>query len=307
MNENIVTKIKTKIKKVYQFKDEIKDDLSFLYSGLGKLLSNQQNLLNFADIKQYEFKIFSQFGDDGIIQYLIKNIKIQNKTFIEFGIENYNESNTRFLLFNDNWSGYVMDGSKDNIDELKSQGWYWLYDLRAKSLFIDKDNINSELANSGFENVGLLSIDIDGNDYWIWEVLNISKLNPAILILEYNSVFGKERAITVPYDPKFIRNTAHYSNLYYGASLKALYLLSRKKGYEFIGCNSAGNNAYFIRKDLLNDKIKAISLEEGYVESKYREGREKDNSLSLFRGQDRLAQIKGLPVVNIENNKLEKL
>ena len=95
----------------------------------GRLLSNQQYNLEFKNIKDYEFKIFSQFGDDGIIQYLIKNLDIKNKTFIEFGVEDYMESNTRFLMMNDNWSGFIIDGSKDSINSIKNTNWYWKYDL----------------------------------------------------------------------------------------------------------------------------------------------------------------------------------
>jgi len=98
-------------------------------------------------------------------------------------------------------------------------------------------------------------------------------LIPVILILEYNSLFGLERAITVPYSDSFQRTKAHYSNLYWGASLRALYNLSVKKGYEFIGCNSSGNNAYFILKEYMNNNLKPISLKEGYVMSKFRESR----------------------------------
>lgn len=274
---------------------------------LGKILSNQQYLLKFNRINDYEFKIFSQFGDDGIIQHLVKSINIENKTFIEFGVENYLESNTRFLLMNNNWSGYVMDGSEKHINQLKSSGWYWQYDLRARAVFITKENINHEIEKAGFINLGLLHIDLDGNDYWIWKELNTEKIKPCIVILEYNSVFGKDRSIAVPYDPEFIRSQKHYSNLYWGASLQALINLSKKKNYEFIGCNTAGNNAYFIRKDLITDEIHPVSVEDGFVESKFRESRSPENELTYLREKERLNQIKGLTVYNIETQKEEKL
>ena len=79
------------------------------FLALGALLTNQQQSLNSTDINDYEFKIFSQQGDDGIIQYLVKNLAIKNKTFIEFDVEDFSESNTRFLMMNNNRSGFVMD------------------------------------------------------------------------------------------------------------------------------------------------------------------------------------------------------
>ena len=189
---------------------------------IGAILSNQQFVLNSKNINDYEFKIFSQFGDDGIIQYLIKNIDIANETFVEFGVENYLESNTRFLMMNNNWSGFVMDGSEEAINCLKNQSWYWKYYLTSKAVFIDKENINELLLNAGFSNIGLLHIDLDGNDYHILMEIDLLKLNPSIIIMEYNSVFGKDRLITIPYDKDFIRTKAHYSNLFWGASLAAI-------------------------------------------------------------------------------------
>ncbi len=274
---------------------------------IGKMLSNQQYSMESRNINDYEFKIFSQFGDDGIIQYLVKNISIQNEVFIEFGVENYFESNTRFLMMNNNWAGFVMDGSEDAMQSLKNQSWYYKYSLTHKAIFIDKDNINELLENTGFSNIGLLSIDLDGNDYHILTEIDLSRLNPSILIVEYNSVFGKDRPITIPYDKAFFRTNAHYSNLYYGASLSALNYAASNKGYSLIGCNLAGNNAYFVKNSLLNDKVKELSVEEAFKESKFRESRNKDYSLSYLVGKERLEMIKGLEVMNVMTNEMEKL
>ena len=274
---------------------------------MGKLLSNQQYLIPSKNINDFEFKIFSQFGDDGIIQYLIKNIHIDNHSFIEFGVENYLESNTRFLRMNNNWAGVVIDGSENNIQQLKSQPWYWQYDLDAFSAFIDTDNINHLLGSPNCENVGLLHIDLDGNDYHILKTLDLKRINPSIIILEYNSVFGLERKITIPYNKTFNRTESHFSNLYWGASLSALTDLAKNKGYVLVGSNIAGNNAYFIRKDLQTDFIYERPVKEVYVESRYRESRNPDGSLSYISGEERLDTIKGLPVLNLETNKIEEL
>jgi hypothetical protein len=237
---------------------------------IGAMLSKQQFLMNSNNINDYEFKIFSQFGDDGIIQYLIKYLEIENEVFIEFGVENYQESNTRFLMMNNNWSGFVMDGSDEAMNSLNNMDWYWRYNLTHKSVFIDKDNINTLLERTGFSNIGLLHIDLDGNDYHILNEIDLSRLNPSIIIMEYNSVFGIDRLITVPYDKNFDRTKAHFSNLYWGASLSALNFLAIKKGYALIGSNIAGNNAYFVRRDLLNEKIKELSVDKVYKISKFR-------------------------------------
>ena len=109
-------KVASLINKIIQISDPNKNMIELI--AIGSMLSNQQYSMNSTNINDYEFKIFSQFGDDGIIQYLIKNILIENEIFIEFGVENYMESNTRFLMMNNNWSGFVMDGSENSMNYL---------------------------------------------------------------------------------------------------------------------------------------------------------------------------------------------
>ena len=273
---------------------------------LGKLLANGLAQRRVSSLSEVEFKVFSQWGDDGIIQWLVNNLTFPSKTFMEFGVANYRESNTRFLMINNNWEGFVMDGSASNVAQITGAEYFWRYALTAKAAFVDVENINPLLALSGFgREIGLLHIDLDGNDYWVWKA--IDSVSPVVVILEYNSVFGIDRAITVPYDKNFYRTRAHHSNLYWGASLRALHLLSAEKGFCFIGCNGAGNNAYFVRKDRLNDIVREISLEEGYVVSKFREGRSSDGKLTYLAGENRIGAIRGMPVYNVVSNQIEGL
>lgn len=274
---------------------------------LGRLLSESiKSKKNISSLDEVEFKVFSQWGDDGIIQWLVNNVEFSNKTFVEFGVENYRESNTRFLMMNNNWSGLVMDGSEANVAQIANSEYFWKYNLSAKTVFIDTDNINNHLSSSDLgKEVGILHIDLDGNDYWIWKEINA--ISPIVVILEYNSVFGIDRAISVPYDKEFYRTRAHYSNLYFGASIRALHQLSEDKGYAFIGCNSSGNNAYFVRKDKLNDTVRETSLESGYVLSRFRESRDRDGKLTCLSGGNRIEIIRGLPVYNTDTNQIEEL
>ncbi|WP_254639965.1 hypothetical protein [Chitinophaga sp. GbtcB8] len=273
---------------------------------LGKMLSRQNKALQqVSDLAETEFRVFSQTGDDGIIQYLISKAEISDNTFVEFGVENYIESNTRFLLVNDNWSGLVIDGSEKHINFIKTDDIYYQHDLTTLCAFITSENINELISSSGLSGeIGLLSIDIDGNDYWIWKAINV--VNPTIVIVEYNSVLGSERAITVPYKPDFIRTKAHYSNLYFGTSLKALCLLAEEKGYAFVGSNSVGTNAYFVKKERLGSLVPR-SVEEGYVQSKFRESRDVNGNLTYLSGKSRYNLIKGLPVYNVITGQVEEL
>ena len=257
------------------------------------------------DIQKTELKVFSQWGEDGIIQWLIHKIPIENPVFIEFGVENYLEANTRFLLLNNYWKGLVIDSSDENIHQITSSELYWKYDLQTASHFITRENINEIFVEAGITgDIGLLSIDVDGNDYWIWEAITV--ISPRIVICEYNSVFGGLPAITIPYDPNFQRTKAHYSNLYYGASIQALCVLARKKGYIFVGSNKAGNNAFFVRSDV-SSGFQSLSPEEGYVLSQFRESRDKEGNLSYLSGRQRLEIISDLPVVNVMDNSIHSL
>jgi hypothetical protein len=247
-------------------------------------------------LQDAEFRVFSQFGDDGIIQYLIRTIRPANDSFVEFGVGDYSESNTRFLLLHNNWRGLIMDGSSENMERVRSQELYWRHDLVAKAAFVTSDNVNALISSEGMTGeIGLLHIDVDGNDYWLWRAIDV--VSPEIVIMEYNAVFGSDRAITVPYAPDFRRFAAHYSGLFFGASLPALCDLAHAKGYSFVGCNSAGNNAYFVRNDRMSG-LKPLAPTAGFVESRFREARTADGQLSYVRGSHRRELIAGLTVFN---------
>ncbi|CAM4262322.1 hypothetical protein SAMN06265348_108189 [Pedobacter westerhofensis] len=266
-------------------------------------IANTHHVLN--NIQLAEFKVFSQWKDDGIIQFLVDYLDLESNTFIEFGVQNYTESNTRFLLVNNNWTGLIMDGTESNIKDVHEQEIYWKYNLTAVTAFITAENINELISQHGFSGeLGLLHIDIDGNDYWVWKAISV--VSPVIVIVEYNSVFGDKNPWTVPYQANFYRTDAHYSNLYFGSSLMSLCDLAKEKGYTFIGCNSNGNNAYFIREDKIKG-LKPLSLEEGYVLSQFRESRDAAGQLTYINGTDRLMEIHGMEVFNTRKNEIETI
>jgi hypothetical protein len=282
-------------------------EINSIRNNVGKLSSkmDQGGFEIIKNIQEYEFQVYSQWGDDGIIQFLIRYLDIDDKRFVEFGVENYKECNTRFLLVNNNWTGLVMDGSAMNVKQIKDEEIYWKYNLTACSEFVTAENINGLLSKNGFAgDLGLLHIDIDGNDYWVWKAIEVSK--PIIVIVEYNSVFGFDNPWTIPYTQDFVRTTFHQSNLYFGASILSLCDLAKEKGYIFIGCNSNGNNAYFIREDKKKD-LREKSCSDGYVLSKFSESRSETGQLTFIRGDKRLEVIKGLPVFNTRKNVIENI
>lgn len=271
----------------------------------GVKIANEQKIDKIRDLSSIEFSVFSQWGDDGIINWLTKLIPIKNKIFIEIGTEDYKESNTRFLLKYQNWSGHLYDADNTHISNIKKQSIYWKYDIKAHNFMINKDNINKIIGALKIpKEIGLLSLDIDGIDYWIWKELSIIK--PIIFVCEFNSVFGNLKKVSVPYMKNFERTKFHYSNLAFGASLKAFKFISQKKGYIFIGTNSNGVNAYFIKKKYykyLKDKI----ISKRSFNSKLSESRNKLGQKTFIRGLDRVKLIENLDLFDLDNNKKVKL
>jgi hypothetical protein len=245
-----------------------------------------------------EFRVFSQWGEDGILEWLIQRVPLCTPRFIEFGVENYREANTRFLLENRNWKGLVIDGSAEHIDSVRRQEFYWRHDLTAVCAFIDRDNIKDLIINNGFSGaIGILSVDIDGNDYWVWQAINC--VNPELVICEYNAVFGDIVPVTIPYKPDFQRTAAHPSNLYWGASIRAFEVLAERKGYDLIGTNMAGTNAFFIRHDLL-PKVSDSITSKAPLPSFIRESRDGEGKLNFKSGLERLREIRKMPVLNLD-------
>jgi len=247
-----------------------------------------------------EFRAFSQWGEDGIIDWLVENLRGIPHSFVEFGVQDYRESNTRLLLQLRNWRGLVLDASSAHIADIEAQDVSWRHDLTAKRAFIDRSNINDLIADAGFGgDIGLLSIDIDGNDYWVWEGITAAK--PWIVVCEYNAVLGDRRGLSIPYDPSFDRTKAHFSNLYFGATIRALVGLAGRKGYRFVGTVSSGCNAFFVRDDVASEVIARLDGVWAFP-SAVREARDAEGRLTLAGGLRRKSIIDRLPLIDVETS-----
>lgn len=275
---------------------------------LGRLHARQiREVQRIEELRDVEFGVFSSGGEDGIIQYLVQRLQIENNVFVEFGVENYRESNTRFLMTNNNWSGLVIDRDAGHIRSIKEEGLYRRHDLTVICAHITRDNINALIADNGVQgDIGLLSVDIDGCDYWVWEA--ITCVQPRIVVCEYNSVFGNTSPISVPYDPMFDRFKQHSSGLYFGASLPALRYLGKKKGYVFVGSNSMGSNAFFVSNDFVADAdFPCPGESEGYVDSRFRESRDTQGRLTFKSGPARRGLIAQTEIVNVVTGSRSRL
>ena len=211
---------------------------------------------------KYGFKAYSQADEDGIIQEIFQRIGVTNKTFIEIGVGDGLENNTLFLLLK-GWKGFWVDGDLKNIKAIHNK-FLFLKDsgrLSIKQVWIDKDNIDSLINDFGLpQEIDLLSIDIDGNDYHVFK--NIVSLNPRVVVIEYNAKLPPPVKWVMAYNQCHKKTNTDY----FGASLKSFEYLFQKKGYLLVGCNIAGVNAFFVRKDLMEEHFHSDCSAENHYE-----------------------------------------
>jgi len=276
----------------------LRRDLDACKLMLADVLNAQRSSRPAGRLADVEYRVFSQFGDDGIIQYLTRTADVRVRAFVELGVGDYSEANTRLLLVKDGWRGLICDCDRLSLKRVRWDAISWQCDLTIAESFLDRDNINGVLADRGFTGeIGLFSIDVDGNDYYIWSALDA--IDPTIVVAEYNAVFGASAAVSVPYNPHASRFGAHYSGLYWGASLRALNQVAEGKGYVLVGCNSAGNNCYFVRRDRLGP-VAPVSVDAAFTPQRFRDSRDRSGRLSYLDPAAALRAIADMPIVDVE-------
>lgn len=238
------------------------------------------------------FSVYSQFDEDGIIQHLLKHVPIENDLFIEFGVEDYRQSNTRFLLMKDNWKGVICDIDDSAKEFLEATETYFWRTIDVLKSFVTKDNVN-DLFRHYAGDIGLLSVDIDGMDYWVFEALDV--VSPRILILEYTANFGPDVRISAPYSPEFDHRKHHWSALCFGASLRAMAELAQRKGYTLVA-GSKGHNAFFVRNDVLGSLV-PVNVEDVYREARYRFYRDKEQQVQVANDVQERRRVMGDAIV----------
>jgi hypothetical protein len=249
-----------------------------------------------ASLREAEFKAYSQFGEDGVIQWLLARVPISSRNFVEFGVGDYRESNTRFLLEHDGWSGLIIDSGTTHIRFVEDMGLAWRGVIEARSAFVTAENINDLLSSQPVD-TGLLSVDVDGMDYWILSAISV--IRPRIVICEYNSLFGAVAPVSVPYLASFDRTTAHHSTLYFGASISAIAHWGDQHGYRLVGSTAQGVNAFLVRGDVAGD-LPDLSGPEAWVETPIRQAHDESGKLTYLGGLGPQRQlIASMPLVDV--------
>ena len=219
--------------------------------------SNPRRLL------KYGWKGLSQFDEDGILQEIFKRIGVKTKTAIEIGAGSGNENNTLYLL-NSGWRCLWVESDASRAGALRKK-FYGLKNLCVKNLAALPDNVN-EISIPGVDELDLWTLDIDGNDYWVFEQFDPAVSRPRVIVLEYNAKYRPPIEWAMPFNP----NHKFDKSDYMGASLQSLTRLCNKKGYSLVGCGVTGANAYFVRNDLLENHFLApFSPENHYEPGRY--------------------------------------
>lgn len=216
---------------------------------------------------RHGFKVYSQCDEDGIIQEIFRRVGETNRCFVEFGVEAGIECNTVKLLV-EGWRGLWIEGDPQYAARIRTSFAPLLAEgrLNLVEAFVVAENIDGLLEKGSFSGeIDLLSIDIDNNDYWVWKA--ITKINPRVVVIEYNATLRPPMSLVVPYGPE---RTWDGATNYFGASLEAFVRLGRSKGYRLVGCSISGVNAFFVRDDIAGDRFfDPATAEELYEPPRY--------------------------------------
>jgi len=263
----------------------------------------QKNLKKFKNLNEVYFKVFSQDYEDGIIQYLLKSLEIFNVKFVEIGTQDYSESNTRYIFETMRCDGLIIDPYPNLEKKIKSFCKIWQNNLEIHNEYISPKNINKILKRYSFDkDIDIFSLDIDGIDYWVLkEIPGTSK----IFIIEYNPYFGSKSKISAPNIEKFDRFNYHQTGFCFGASLKLIVSLMKKKGYSFIGANRLNCNAFFLQDKLIHKiKLNLPNIKNLSKFTKVKFKVLKNKTGRLVSANDLKNQISNVNVFSVDKNKL---
>jgi hypothetical protein len=228
-----------------------------------RLLATGQS---FPTPREVGFRVYSQADEDGILLFLFSIIGVRKYLCVEVCASDGIECNTANLIRHHGWHGLLIDGDAQSV----ARGIKHYASLRDTYVFppafvhawVTRENINELLsANDFVGEIDLLSLDLDGVDYWVWEALEV--VSPRVVIVEYQDILGPERSMTVPYNNDFRASTEAASSgmpNFAGASLKAFVKLGVRKGYRLVAINRYGYNAFFIKSGIAESQLPTLDI-----------------------------------------------
>ena len=274
------------------------DDLAYGQQFAARLaqggLSRAARDLDLDDTRSWEFAAFSQNGEDGLIEQLMRRVRQPNRYFVEIGASDGLENNSSYLAFVRKYCGLMVDGDVALINRARRHLQSKNSGINFLALRVEPDNVSSVLAESLELRPDFFSLDIDGMDLYVAKALLESGFRPRVVCVEYNSAFGPDAAVTIPYAVGFDYHQAHPSGLYYGASVQGWISLFARYDYEFVTVDVSGVNAFFIDRAAVELDVAGLARLT-FAENVAQRTRLRGN----WRSQGAL--IEGLPLVDIEN------
>lgn len=218
-----------------------------------------------GDLNSYEDKVCSQNGEDGIIEEIFGRIGTTGKFFAEFGVQNGLECNTAHLAAHCHWGGLLIEANAEMYRQLKmvhemlSRFTGDAGRVKLANELVTAENVADIFSSNNVPTAfDLLSIDIDGNDYWVWKAL--AGYRPRVVVIEYNAIYAPPTRWVMPYDPGHVWD----GGTKYGASLTSLSDLGKEMGYDLVATDSHGINAFFVLRELCSQLLSPLSAEQAY-------------------------------------------
>jgi hypothetical protein len=270
-------------------------------TGTAAILAQKAARSSFKYLWDAEVSVYSQFGEDGVLDYLCDSLDLPKPRAIEFGAGNFLQCNTRFLAEYRGASVFAVDARNDLRSTVERLPAYWRTTIEVHQGWITPRTAPDLLlqAKEKFGGIDIVSLDIDGNDYWVADRLDLQGVS--IVVVEYNSLLSRTQPVSVPRNDSFDRTEAHFSWLYFGATLHAFVELFSRSDLLLVGVNRVGNNAFFVPKDRLPEIPLSLVQPKDYqlfTDWRVRESRNEKRRLSFVSGRERIDLIGGLPVIN---------
>jgi hypothetical protein len=262
---------------------------------------------SFQHLWDAEVSVYSQWGEDGILDFLCDAVDLDRPKVLELGCGDWRECNSRFLAEYRSAGVTMVDGRADLVKSVRALPAFVRTTLDPRSEWITPDSVG-DLVGSARKLHGrldIVSLDIDGNDYWVASRIDYTGVR--IVVFEYQPIFGAERAVSVPRQDDFDRTSAHYSWLYYGASLRAFIDLMQARGFTFAGSNRSGNNAFFVADEFVDRlKLPLPDVEDlrPFVEWTVRESHDQSGHLTHLGARQGVRLIRDLPLIDVTDGSL---
>ena len=234
------------IKKFMNYLLDVRDRQQMAIAlGKGGAMMHARNI----DLTQpgtWEFSGFSQNGEDGILDVLRKQLLSSNRYFIEIGSADGMQNNSSWLVVAEQYNGLMIEGNPRLVERARRMILNHSIGVECLNMFVNSENIQELKSLALHSDPDIFSLDIDGIDYYIAKAIMDGEFRPKIFAVEYNSVFGPERSMTIPYQENFVFTKAHSTQLYYGVSISAWRKFFSHYGYRFVTVDRKGVNAFFV-------------------------------------------------------------